>query len=135
MPELSEQTAGVEGAGRAQRQAPRGIDRAWYFSASLILWALPPAVFLGVLPDLDLVFELSLLGWIVVTALRLRNTGSGFLWVVLLILPPLNFLVLYRCLAVPPGFAQTGRWDRASKLITAIIFLGLALIWVSVYWG
>lgn len=52
---------------------------------------------------------------------RLKNMGYSGWWSVLIFVPLANLLVGLRCLICPAGYADTGRLDRAGKILTWIV--------------
>lgn len=48
---------------------------------------------------------------------RLRNIGMSGWWALLLPVPILNLLVIFRCVVLPPGFEETRTLDSSAKLI------------------
>jgi uncharacterized membrane protein YhaH (DUF805 family) len=58
---------------------------------------------------------------IFITVQRLKNMGYSGWWSVLIFVPLANLLVGLRCLICPAGYADTGRLDRAGKILTWIV--------------
>ncbi len=72
---------------------------------------------------------------LILGGMRYRNIGYSP-WIILLALIPLvNLVVGYQCLALPPGYAQTKQSDVAMKVVSGIYILFILLIVIALVAG
>ena len=64
---------------------------------------------------------------------RLKNIGMNTLWCLAMLVPILNILLGFRCLAMQEGYADIKKLDVTGKVITVIILGFFAVMLVSLY--
>lgn len=74
---------------------------------------------------------LTLLGAGAVSAMRLVNMGYSPWWALYIIAPLLNLFLLFRCLILPAGYAQTNKLDSQGKIAVALIIGGFVVAMVA----
>lgn len=101
-----------------------GINRITYFLFNFVL-AITSVFTRENLPLTLILVVLSL----AVIALRLKNIGMNGWFSLMSLIPVLNLLVAYRCIACQEGYADSQRLDGAGRVISWIfwIFITLAL--------
>ena len=65
--------------------------------------------------------------WILATK-RLQNLGYSWLWVLSLLVPLFNLLVLVECFCYPAGYRETKTLDKAGRVSVCILFAAFALL-------
>ena len=102
-----------------------GIGRGAYFGLTILVTVL--SAMLGGEFSLLLIIPVLIVG-----GMRYRNIGYSP-WVILLALIPLvNLVVGYQCFALPPGYAQTKRSDRAMKIVRWIYIFFILMVVLAV---
>jgi len=102
-----------------------GIGRGAYFG-----WAMLTGILSGILGvgSSFLVF----IPVLILGGMRYRNIGYNP-WLILLVFIPMAGLVVgYQCLALPPGYAQTKRSDRAMKIVRWIYIFFILMVVLAV---
>lgn len=104
------------------RPSSNGIGRGAYFGLMILI-----SLLTGLLgPELSI---LLIIPSLFVGGMRFRNIGYSPWLIVLLIIPIVNLVVGYRCLAFPSNYAQTKQSDSAMKIVSGIyIFLIILLV-------
>ena len=96
-----------------------------FFIAQYVLWAFSPYYVFDV--SLILPFSFILIGLLcVATAYRLKNIGMTTWLAPMIIIPLINFFIVFRCLAFQEGYQETKKLDLAGKIVTGIILASLA---------
>jgi len=119
------------------QQTYKGLRRLPYFGygllAGLIIEFLEQAIFYTVgvgAATFGLGLLLGFLSFVVqvwIIALRLRNLGYSEWWCLGMLVPILNILIYFRCIACPEGYAHHKTLDTAGKIIAGI-FLSLIVL-------
>jgi uncharacterized membrane protein YhaH (DUF805 family) len=102
---------------------PLLITLGWGFATKFVAPYVPDA-FKSYLPMVAL--PLASLLALVATVKRFRNVGMSGWWVLGLVIPLLNFWLVFRCLACPPGYAGVKKLGTMGILI-AFIYWGAIL--------
>lgn len=100
-----------------------GINRITYFLFNFVL-AITSAFTQGNLAVMVIILVLSL----AIVALRMKNIGMNPWLSLLSMVPILNLLIAYRCIACQEGFADSQKLDSAGRVITWIFGIFLVLV-------
>ncbi len=109
-----------------------GIGRMAYFGISLLLGFTNVMILTAAAESLALtgLLILSTLGSVVAVYQRLKNIGQNPWWCIAALLPVVNLVIGFRCLACQEGYAEIRKLDLAGKIVAWIfgVILTLALL-------
>jgi len=107
------------------------------FLVSLLLFFITQYILRAFGPNYLLDASISAFGYLLIgllcvaTAYRLKNIGMVTWLAPMIIIPIINFFMVFRCLAFQEGYQETKKLDLAGKIVTGIILASLAASLVS----
>jgi len=115
--------------------AAKGIGRAAYLGLNLCI-SVFSVILMAAASSEDVALFINLIAVVVaifLVASRFKNIGYQPLWSLLAIVPIINLVIGYRCLAYPPGYANHKTLDTAGRIVTTIyaVVIGLMLLAVA----
>jgi uncharacterized membrane protein YhaH (DUF805 family) len=69
---------------------------------------------------------------LILGGMRYKSIGYSPWLILLAIIPLVNLVVGYQCLALPPGYAQTKQADRVMKIVSGVYILVILLIVLAI---
>lgn len=82
----------------------------------------------------EIISGISLLLFVWLISRRIKNFGESPWATLWLLVPVVNFLLIARCLVLPPGYSRHQTFDVGAKLaLAAFVLLALGVVFYSVY--